>query len=418
MARLTFASRRIGALFLVSSTLGALLSLAVTGRLRMGGVDSPTWAMLSTTHGLMMMAFTLMPALCGGLGLWRLPVQVGAEQLAFPRVGLASWVAHAVSLLLAAGAMLGGSVTLGLLALSLAGLSSLLIAINTLTTFLTQRQGMPLPEVPVFAWSLAMTAMLMLLAVPTIAAAALLLALRPPFDPEDLRQAAAALAHPLVFVLILPSLGIVTDIVERFARRPLAMKPAILLAMGVLAGLGVTLWMQDLYHPTEEGAFFGAAATAVLLPSLVILAAWVLTLARGVRHVGSPLLWAVGFMALTLGAAALTAGQDGVARFHYAAGVGAVFAAFGGFYLWLPQMTARRVPEGWAMLHAALMFAGANLSFLAPIFGWSGMVEVAGAALSFASFAGFLIVTTWAIRFGATTPAAWEAEAEPDALRA
>ncbi|WP_435170456.1 cbb3-type cytochrome c oxidase subunit I [Falsirhodobacter sp. 1013] len=420
MARLTFAPRRIGALFLVSSTLGAILSLIVTGQLRMGDAGEPAWAMLSTTHGLMMMAFTLMPALCGGLGLWRLPAQVGADQSAFPRMALASWAMHALSLALAAGAMLAGSATAGLLALALAGLSSLLIAINTITTFLTHRRDMPLPRVPVFAWSLAMTSALVLLAVPTIAAAALLLAVRPPVPVEDLRQTVAALAHPLVFVLILPSFGIITDIVERFARRPLAAKPVLLSAMGVLAGLGVTLWMQDLYHPTSgagDDAFFGAAATAILLPSLVILGAWAVTLAQGVRQVGSPLVWALAFMALTLGAGALTAGQDGVARFHYAAGVGAVFAAFAGFYLWLPQMTARRVPEGWAILHAVLMFVGANLSFLAPIFGWAGAVEVAGAALSFGSFAGFLAVTLWSLRFGAITPAPWEAEALPDGVR-
>lgn len=390
--------------------MAAILTLVLTGVMRAGVQDGPAWSTLVTAHGLLMMVFTLMPALCGGLGLWLLPVQIGARGLAFPRMALASWALHVVSLLLAAAAMATFSATTGLAALAVAGLSALLIAINTITTFLNMRApDVSLGSAPMFAWSLAISGGLTLMAVPTVAGAALVLALQ---GPGDLSQSIPFFTHPLVFILILPAFGIITEIVATFATRGLAGRAIILASMGILAGFGVTLWVQELYaHGTrvQDGGFFGLAAAALIPPALVIITMWAASLAQGVRQVSAPLVWAAGFVLLMLGVCVFSIESDGMARFHYALGLGAVFGAFGGFYFWLPKIAHRRLPDGLGALHAGLMFIGVQLSFLPPIFGWPEGVELAGAALSGASFALFLGMTVWAVRYGQREEAPWGA---------
>ncbi|WP_128254451.1 cbb3-type cytochrome c oxidase subunit I [Falsirhodobacter deserti] len=428
--------RMIGLRFLLTAVLAGVLSLALTALMRLelaspglqhlcqGGIrliadaarpctDSGFWPVLAASHGLLMAFFTLMPALCSGLGLWLLPSLIGAKDLAFPRMALTGWWIYAASLLMAVVAMALSSAPLALAALAMTGLSAILGAINTITTFLNHRaEGVTLDRAPLFAWSLTIAAGLVLLAVPTVAGAALMLALgkgsaadllaRQGGDAEAMRQILWFFAHPQLYVIALPSIGIASHIIAIRAGRPLVGRPAVLAAMALLAGLGVTLWMQELYTNglgvSEEG-FFGIATWAFIPPALLAAMMWILTLAGGARPFDAPLLWACGFVALILGAVLLAlAGTEGtIARFHYALGLGAVFGLFAGLHLWLPMITGRALPDVSGRLQALMMFAGVNLSFLP---GLTEMWQNAGATLSFLSFALFVGSVGWSLRFG------------------
>lgn len=415
------APRRIGALFLASTVAAALLSLVVTVLMRQE-MMSPALlctgpcepSALVTAHGLLMVFFTLMPALCGGLGLWLLPAQIGAARLALPRAALAAWGLHTASLGLALAALLTSGTVAALLALVLTGASSILVAIVTITTFLNHRApGLTLARAPLFAWSLAITAGMTLLAVPAVAGAALLMILRgTPAQPETLWF----FAHPLIYVIALPAFGIVSEIVAASARRPLAGRPLVLAAMALLAGSGITLWLEELYSATP----LGLASTALILPALAMVGAWIVTLSGGIRVWNAALFWAFGFMALMLCSLLTLGAEDATARFHYAMGLGGVFGAFGGLYFWLPAMTRRRVPDWSGKLHAALMFVGVNLSFLPPLLGLPDVLEGAGMAVSLLSFGLFLGVTGWALRHGRIEPLAqpWDAGHDAGAVPA
>jgi len=400
--------RRIGMFFLGSSVAAAVLSLILTTVLRMGDQTGPDWPTLVAAHGLLMMVFTLMPALCGGLGLWLLPWQIGAGALAFPRMAFAAWVIHVLSLAMAAIALLVRSPEAGLAALSMAGLSAILVAINTITTFLNMRApGITLGSAPMFAWSLAITGGLTLMVVPAIAGASVMAALR---DTSDLGQTTRFFAHPLIFVLIMPAFGILSEIVATFAGRGLVGRRVVLASMGVLAGFGVTLWLQELFahgYVTDKNTFYGFAATAVIPPAFVIVTVWSMSLAQGIRQWSAPMVWTLGFIVLMVGAGVFSLDSDGMARFHYTLGLGAVFGAFAGVYFWFPRMFGRQLPETAGRLHAVLMFIGGQMSFLPQIFGWSETVETAGAALSMLSFALFVGAAAWALRFGKMQPAPW-----------
>jgi len=400
--------RRVGTLFLGSSVLATVLSLILTTVLRTGDQSGPDWHQLVTAHGLLMMVFTLMPALCGGLGLWLLPSQIGSRTLAFPRMAVLAWLIHAASLCLAALALITGSSDAGLAALFLAGTSAILVAINTVTTFLNMRApGVTLGSAPLFAWSLAITGGLILMTVPAIAGASVIVAFN---DTADIGQTIGFFAHPLIFILVMPAFGILSEIVATFSRRGLAGRTVVLASMGVLAGLGITLWLQELFshgYAADGDVFMGLATTAAIPPALVIVTAWSMSLAQGVRQWSTPLIWTIGFIVLMVGAGAFSLDSDGMARFHYTLGLGSVFGTFAGLYFWFPKVARRQLPETMGRLHAVLMFIGVQLSFLPPIFGWPESVETAGVILSVFSFVLFLGTAAWALRFGKVQDVPW-----------
>ncbi|WP_334176079.1 cbb3-type cytochrome c oxidase subunit I, partial [Pseudoxanthobacter sp.] len=361
---------------ILAGLIGAALSLLIRAELQAPGLqffaDDATFGVFVSIHGLVMVLLMVMPALIGGFGNWFVPIMIGAPDMAFPRLNVASFwlLPPAMGLMLVALFAGPGFVrpsTLALCALGLVGLSSVMQAINFITTIVNLRApGTGFNGLPLFVWSVLVTAFVLLVSWPVVAGAVTFLLLAPPAglgdDPARLRQVTWFIAHPEIYVLILPGLGVVSQVVATFARRPVRGALWVAYAMVALGLAGFFLWARHLYGggmvgglvgETSEGwgsgmkGYFLLAALVVALPAFVQIAAWGLTMLSGGIRLTAPMLWALGFIVLlTIGAvtgvelagAGLSGtggeGAQGVAHFHYVLSLSAVFAIFAGWYFW------------------------------------------------------------------------------------
>ncbi|MCQ0971162.1 cytochrome c oxidase subunit I [Paracoccus sp. TK19116] len=425
------------------------------------------WNVMITYHGVLMMFFVVIPALFGGFGNYFMPLQLGAPDMSFPRLNnLSYWmyvagVALGVASLLAPGGNQqpgsgvgwvlypplsttegGYSMDLAIFAVHVSGASSILGAINIITTFLNMRApGMTLFKVPLFAWSVFVTAWLILLALPVLAGAITMLLMDRNFgtnffnpagggDPILYQHILWFFGHPEVYIIVLPGFGIISHVIATFSKKPIFGYLPMVLALIAIGVLGFVVWAHHMYTvgmSLTQQSYFMLATMTIAVPTGIKVFSWIATMWGGSVEFKTPMLWAFGFLFLftvggVTGVVLSQAPLDRVyhdtyyvvAHFHYVMSLGAVFAIFAGVYYWIGKMSGRQYPEWAGKVHFWAMFIGANLTFFPQHFlGRQGMprryidypVEFAywnnisslGAYLSFASFIFFIGVVFYTL---------------------
>ncbi len=382
-------------LAILAGLVGAVLSLCLHVPSLMQGPHAAAWRVVALQHGPIMVAFAAIPALLGGYGTAVVPLQVGARDTAFPRLA-------ALSLLLTAagfatvlcGLLPGRPAVLPLAALYVSGLAMLLTSANLVATMLNMRApGMSLGAMPLFAWSQMIAALLVLFAVPLLLAALTLSASGALAPVSPVRHLFRFLGAPGDAIMILPGLGLVSEIVSGLDGRPLAGRRVVLVSMALLAGVGVLDWANRLLSgATGTGDLVSRAA--MLLPVLAILGCWAATLRRAPLALAGqvPGLYALGFMVLLLGT--VLAGMRASAPLHDGPALAAVFAMFAGAYWWIGTVTGRAYPLSLGRLQFWLLAAGAGLAMLPQ-----ATLVALGAALTSLSVLVFaLVVATTLLR--------------------
>ena len=442
------------------------------------------WNVLITGHGILMMFFVVIPAMFGGFGNYFMPLMIGAPDMAFPRLNnLSFWMYFTGSTLAVlsiitpggndqAGSGVGWvlyaplstreggmSMDFAIFAVHVSGASSILGAINMITTFLNMRApGMTLHKVPLFAWSIFVTAFLILLSLPVLAGAITMLLTDRNFgttffdpagggDPILYQHLLWFFGHPEVYMIIVPGFGIVSHVISTFSRKPIFGYLPMVYAMVAIGALGFVVWAHHMYTvgmSLTQQSYFMLATMVIAVPTGIKIFSWIATMWGGSVEMKTPMLWAFGFLFLFTvgGVTGIVLSQAGVdrayhdtyyvvAHFHYVMSLGAVFCIFAGIYYWFTKMSGRAYPEWAGKLHFWMMFIGANITFFPQHFlGRQGMprryidypeqfaywneISSYGAFLSFASFVFFIVVIFYSLIWGkkVTEPAYWGKHAD------
>ena len=484
----------IGILYLITSALVGLISVSFTVLMRLELMDpgvqhmclegfrlfadagaecTPNghfWNVMITYHGVLMMFFVVIPALFGGFGNYFMPLQIGAPDMAFPRMNNLSFWLYVTGTSLGVATQLapggndqlgsgvgwvlypplsttegGYSMDLAIFAVHVSGASSILGAINMITTFLNMRApGMTLFKVPLFSWSIFVTAWLILLSLPVLAGAITMLLTDRNFgttffdpagggDPILYQHILWFFGHPEVYIIILPGFGIISHVIATFARKPIFGYLPMVWALIAIGLLGFVVWAHHMYTvgmSLTQQSYFMLATMVIAVPTGVKVFSWIATMWGGSIEFKTPMLWAFGFLFLFTvgGVTGIVLSQAGidrayhdtyyvVAHFHYVMSLGAVFAIFAGIYFYFGKMTGRQYPEWAGKLHFWAMFLGANLTFFPQHFlGRQGMprryidypeafaywnkISSMGAFLSFASFIFFFGIMIYTLTAG------------------
>ena len=425
---LTHDHKRIALLYLVSITGFFFLGGAAAALIRLNLltpegalVSAETYNRLFTMHGIIMVWFFLVPAVPVTLGNFIVPLMIGARDLAFPRLNLLSWYLFMIGGLVALYALFVGGVDTGwtlytplstnyskghvvaaVVGIFISGFSSIATGLNFMVTIHRLRApGMTWFRMPLFLWSLYATSVILVLATPVLAMTLILLSLERLFgigvfdpalggDPLLFQHLFWFYSHPAVYIMILPGMGIVTEIVTTFARKKVFGYKFIAWASIAIAVIGFFVWGHHMFVAGQSlyaSLVFSILSYLVAVPSAIKVFNWLGTLHKGHIEFDAPMLYALGFIGLfTIGGVTglwvaalaadvhLTQTYFVVAHFHYIMVGGMVSAFFGGLHYWWPKITGRIYPEMWGRVAAILIFFGFNLTFFPQfILGYLGM---------------------------------------------
>jgi cytochrome c oxidase subunit 1 len=425
---LTLDHKRIAVLYLVSVTLFFFLGGFAAMMVRLN-LLTPNSALIRpeiynrmfTMHGVIMVFFFLIPAIPAVIGNFLVPLMVGAKDLAFPKVNLLSWYLYIFGGVLAVTAMsLGGVdtgwtfytpyssiyangyVVLTAVGIFIAGFSSILTGLNFIITIHKMRApGLTWFRLPLFIWSIYATSLLQVLATPVLAITLLLLAVETLFkvgifdpklggDPVLFQHLFWFYSHPAVYIMVLPGMAVISEIVTTFSRKPVFGYRFVAFSSIAIAVISFLVWGHHMFVSGQSpyaGMVFSFLSFLVAIPSAIKVFNWTATMYKGSIRLDTPMLYALGFIGLfTIGGLTglylasiavdlhVTDTYFVIAHFHYVM-VGATVSAFmGGLHYWWPKMTGRMYPESWGKTAAIVLFIGFNLTFFPQfILGYQGM---------------------------------------------
>jgi cytochrome c oxidase subunit I len=473
---LTRDHKRIAMLYLLSITffffIGGIFALLIRLELLTPAgdlVQSDTYNKLFTMHGMVMVFFFLIPAVPAVLGNFLIPIMIGAKDLAFPRINLLSWYLYIAGGLLMVYTILAGGVDTGwtfytplstefantnviaaALGIFIAGFSSILTGLNFIVTIHRMRApGMTWNRLPLFVWSHYATSIIQVLGTPVIAITIVLVALErllhlgifnPALggDPLLFQHLFWFYSHPAVYIMILPGMGIVSEIVCCFSRKRIFGYQAMAMAVLGIAVLGFLVWAHHMFVAgisVYSALIFSLLSYFVAVPSAVKVFNWTATMYKGSITYQTPMLYAFGFIGLfTIGGLTglflaclgidvhVTDTYFVVAHFHYVMVGGMVVAYLGGMHFWWPKISGRMYPEAWGKLAALIVFIGFNLTFFPQfLVGYMGMprryhaypaefqilnvLSTAGATVLAVGYLLPMVYFVWSMRYGPIAPA-------------
>jgi cytochrome c oxidase subunit I len=425
---LTKDHKRIAVLYLFSITffffLGGLFAALIRLELLTPQGDlfqSDTYNKLFTLHGVNMIFFFLIPSVPAVLGNFLVPLMVGAKDLAFPKINLLSWYIFIAGAGFSLAALVSGGVDTGWtfytplssgfvrtpvivlgIAVLIAGFSSIFTGLNFIVTVHRMRApGMTWGRLPLFVWANYAASLIMILGTPVLAITLILLVLERAFhigifdpklggDPVLFQHMFWFYSHPAVYIMILPGMGVISEVVTCFSRKRVFGYGFIAFSSIAIAVFGFIVWAHHMFVAgisVYSALVFSLLSYVVAIPSAIKVFNWTATMYKGSVKLDTPMLYALGFIGLfTIGGltglflAAL--GLDVhvhdtyfvIAHFHYVMVGGMVMAYIGGLHFWWPKMTGKLYPEGWAKLAALITFIGFNLTFGPQfILGYLGM---------------------------------------------
>jgi len=468
---LTTDHKRIALLYLVSITLFFLVggTAAVLMRIHLleptGALVEPaSYNKLFSMHGIVMVFLFLIPSIPAVLGNFLVPMMIGARDVAFPKLNLLSWYTFMAGGCLIMYAVIWGGVDSGWtfytplstlylnsnvmtagLGVFVAGFSSILTGLNFVVTIQTMRApGMTWFRMPLFLWSIFATSIIQILGTPVLAITIVLVALERAFhvgvfdpavggDPVLFQHLFWFYSHPAVYIMILPSMGVVSEVVAAFSKKRIFGYSFVAFSSLAIAVIGFLVWGHHLFVSGQSvyaGIVFSGLSFMVAIPSAIKVFNWTSTLYKGSISYQAPMLYALGFIGLfTMGGltglflATLAVDQHVhdtyfvIAHFHYIMVGGAVMGYLAGIHYWWPKISGRLYPDGWARLAAAIIFAGFNLTFFPQfMLGYLGMprrvpiyppefqvlnvMSTAGASILAVGYAIPLVYMIWSMRYG------------------
>jgi cytochrome c oxidase subunit 1 len=465
--------KRIALLYLVSITamffVGGFFALLIRLELLTPAGDlllADTYNKMFSMHGQVMVFFFLVPSIPATLGNFLIPMMIGAKDLAFPRINLLSWYIYIAAALLYLFCIITGGVDTGWtfytpysslfsnthvveagLAIFIAGFSSILTGLNFVVTIHRMRApGMTWSRLPLFVWAHYATSIIMLLGTPVIAITLVLVVLERTLnlgifdpsrggDPVLFQHLFWFYSHPAVYIMILPSMGIISEIVTCYSRKRAFGYTAIAISSIAIAVIGFLVWAHHMFVAgisLYSALVFSFLSYLVAVPSAIKVFNWTATMYKGSVSFSTPMLYAMGFIGLfTIGG--LTGlflaclGIDVhvhdtyfvIAHFHYVMVGGAVLGYLGGIHFWWPKITGRLYPEGWGRTAAIIVFIGFNLTFFPQfILGYLGMprrywdyshmpewqalnvLSTAGASILAVGYLLPMVYLFWSLRYG------------------
>jgi cytochrome c oxidase subunit 1 len=421
--------KKIGILYTFNSLIlfliGGMFALAVRTELAQPGLQfmtEATYNQMFTMHASVMIFWVVIPFLAG-FGNYLVPLMIGAPDMAFPRINaLSFWLLPLSAMIAMIGFPLGGAAAEGwtsysplaqskfstgpgtdlwIVALTLVGTSSILGAINFLVTIFKMRApGMTLFRMPVFVWTIMVTSVLVLMGTPVLTSALIMLYIDRNFGGSFFNTALAGgnailwqnvfwfYSHPAVYIMILPAMGIVSEVIPTFSRKPLFGYKAFVFATAGIGALGFSVWAHHMFTTGSVYLpFFSLMTFLIAVPTGVKMFNWVATMFRGKLRFTTAMLYAVGFLSLFLigginGAFLASVPVDYhvhatyfiVAHIHYVLFGGSIMGIFAGLYYWWPKMFGRKLNEGLGKIHFVGIFIGMNLTFFPMhLLGLSGM---------------------------------------------
>jgi cytochrome c oxidase subunit 1 len=481
---LTGDHKRIAVLYLISVSVFFFFGSLAASMIRIELVsprgvmlESDTYNKVFTAHGIIMIFFFLIPAIPAVLGNFLLPIMIGARDLAFPRLNLLSWYLYVAGGLCGVLAIAFGGVDTGwtfytpyssmysntnvaltIIGAFIAGFSSIATGINFIVTVHKMRApGMTWFRLPLMVWGSYATSLIIVLGTPVVAITLLLVVMERVFhigvfspelggDPVLFQHLFWFYSHPAVYIMILPAMGVINEVITCFSRKRIFGYHFIAFSSLAIAGLGFLVWGHHMFVSSQsmyQGMVFSLLSYLVAVPSAIKVFNWTATIYKGSVRFQTPFLYVLGFMGLFvvggltglfLAAMStdvhLTDTYFVVAHFHYVMVGGTIMGFLAGLHFWWPKFFGRMYPDSWGKLSALIIFVGFNLTFLpqfvlgylgmprryhyyyfAPEFQFWHIASTAGASILAVGFLIPAVYLLWSLKYGAPAgPNPWGAK--------